>query len=397
MTGKGRSARRAGWRPLAWYGSTLAVVALLAGACSGSNAESSERPGPTTSNSASTATSASPAEAVGTITTVAGDGFQNSTGDGGPATKASIAGPSIAGFDTQGNLFVNDSAGPRIRKIDPSGVITTVVGSPPPGASPPPGDAASVEGAGTVDAQGNLYVGEPGKLVKVTPSGDVSTAAGTGKTGFSGIGGPATKARLNMYYAGVAVAGDGTIYLTQYHYNRVLKIDRKGIITTIAGTGKPGFSGDGGPARKAQLNGPTTVSVDAAGNLYISDLENHRIRRIDTKGIITTVAGNGKKGFPDDGTAATDVPVGAADVYADAEGNFYITDEGYPGIFKVDTEGILTILAGTGVDGYSGDGGPATEAQLSAPTTVAIGPDGNLYIADWGNNRIRKVVLHAPE
>jgi len=109
---------------------------------------------------------------------------------------------------------------------------------------------------------------------------------------------------------------------------------------------------------KAQLNGPTTVALDGKGNLYISDVENHRIRRIDTNGIITTVAGNGKRGFPDEATIATEVPIGAADVWADANGSIYITDEGYPGIFKVDTKGILTVLAGTGEDGYSGDGGP---------------------------------------
>src|SRR4029450_10352120 len=146
------------------------------------------------------------------------------------------------------------------------------------------------------------------------------------------------------------------LYITQAKYNRVRMIDTNGIITTIAGTGKPGFSGDGGPARKARPLCTEAVSAEAEGNIYVPGpgLDpggNHRIRRIDTRGIITTVAGNGEEGFPQDGALATQVPIGGANVYADAEGNIYITDEGYPGIFKVDAEGILTILAGTGVDG----------------------------------------------
>ena len=374
----------------------LVTIALLGAACSGSNAGLSEATTRPTSKPAAPTPSDSPAEVTGTITTVVGNGFAGATGDGGPATEASLAFPSLMGFDAQGNLYVHTDD-ERIRKIDPSGVITTVVG-PPAGGEPPAGEAARVEGHGkAVDANGNLYVAshDHPKVVKVTPSGDVTMVAGTGEPGFSGDGGPATEARLGQVYGRLAIDAAGNLYIPDTPNNRIRKVDTKGIITTIAGTGTPGFSGDGGPARKAELNGPTNVSVDGRGNIYISDTENHRIRRIDPRGIISTVAGNGKTGFPDDGALATEVPVGGADVFADSEGNIYITDEGYPGIFEVDTEGILTIIAGTGVDGYSGDGGPATEAQLSEPTSVAIGPDGDLYISDWGNNRIRKVVLEA--
>lgn len=373
----------------------LVTMPLLVAACSGSDAGPSEATTRPTANPAVGTPPDSPAEVTGIISTIAGNGFAASSGDGGPATEASVSGPLVVGFDAQGNLYITD-ADVRVRKIDPSGVITTVVG-PPAGGGSAPGEAGSVEGQGlAIDPQGNLYIDNPpGTVVKVTPSGDVTTSAGTGREGYSGDGGPATDARISTEYAGTAVDAEGNLYIAQYEYHVVRKIDTNGIITTIAGTGKPGFSGDGGPARKAQLNGPTTVGIDGEGNVYISDLENHRIRRVDTNGIITTVAGNGERGFPDDGAVATEGPIGGADVWADAEGNIYITDEGYPGIFKVDTEGILTVLAGTGVDGYSGDGGPATEAQLSEPTTVAVGPDGDLYIADWGNNRIRKVVLEA--
>jgi hypothetical protein len=372
----------------------LVTIALLGAACSGSNAGLSDVTTRTTTNQAAATPSDSPAEVIGTITTVVGNGFANATGDGGPATEASLPNPALMGFDAQGNLYVH-TEDERIRKIDPSGVITTVVG-PPAGGEPPAGEAARLEGHGrAVDANGNLYVNnhDGTKIFKVTPSGNVTTVVGTGEPGFSGDGGPATKAELGQVYERLAIDASGNLYIPDTANNRIRKVDTKGIITTIAGTGKPGFSGDGGPARKAELNGPTNVSVDGTGNIYVADTENHRIRRIDPGGIITTVAGNGKTGFPDDGAVATEVPVGGANVWADPEGNIYITDEGYPGIFKVDTEGILTIIAGTGVDGFSGDGGPATEAQLSEPTSVAIGPDGDLYISDWGNNRIRKVTL----
>jgi hypothetical protein len=372
----------------------LVTIALLGAACSGSNAGLSEVTTRPTTDQAAATPSDSPAEVIGTITTVVGNGFANASGDGGPATEASLPNPALMGFDAQGNLYIH-TEDERIRKIDPSGVITTVVG-PPAGGEPPAGEAARLEGHGrAVDANGNLYVNnhDGTKIFKVTPSGNVTTVAGTGESGFSGDGGPATKAELGQVYERLAIDDAGNLYIPDTTNNRIRKVDTGGIITTIAGTGRPGFSGDGGPARKAELNGPTNVSLDGKGNIYIADTENHRIRRIDPRGIITTVAGNGKTGFPDDGAVATEVPVGGTNVWADPEGNIFITDEGYPGIFKVDTEGILTIIAGTGVDGFSGDGDPATEAQLSEPTSVAIGPDGDLYISDWGNNRIRKVTL----
>ena len=378
----------------------ILVLTLAGTACSGSATKPAGSKASTTEHGAPTSSVASNAP-IGTITTVAGNGFGASSGDGGQATDASISGPYIIGFDAHGNLYIND-ADVRVRKIDPSGVITTVVG-PPAGGEPASGEAGSVEGhGGTVDSEGNLYVGSDGRIVKVTPSGDVSTVAGTGREGFSGDGGPATEARISLYnsscYLGMAIDAEGNLYITQAKYNRVRMIDTNGIITTIAGTGKPGFSGDGGPARKARLLCPESVSADAEGNIYVAEpgLDpggNHRIRRIDTRGIITTVAGNGEEGFPQDGALATEVAIGGAEVYADADGTIYITAEGNAQIYKVDTDGILTVLAGTGEDGYSGDGGPATEAQLSEPSTVALGPDGNLYIADWGNNRVRMVVL----
>jgi trimeric autotransporter adhesin len=333
-----------------------------------------------------------PHRTVGVITTVAGDGAGYSEGDGGMATQASIRGPNVIGFDAAGNLYVTDSD-IAVRRITPSGVITTVVG--PRGEVGPGGVTADIGDALAIDAEGNLYVQAQGQgaLLKITPSGDITTVAGTGQKGFSGDGGLATRAQIDLGYAGVAVDRAGNVYIADHHNQRIRKVDTDGIITTIAGTGRPGFSGDGGPAIDAELHGPESIALDERGVLYIADMQNHRIRRIDRRGIITTVAGNGATGFPQDGARATDVPIGGAFLCLDADGDLYVTDEKYPGVFKIDHDGVLTIVAGTGVDGFSGDDGAATEAQLSDPTTIAVGPDGALYISDWGNNRVRRVAL----
>jgi sugar lactone lactonase YvrE len=343
--------------------------------------------------------------AVGIITTFAGTGLPvgsgspASDGDGGPATQASIDAAGVVGFDSEGNLYVSDGCPGRIRRIDPAGVITTVVGPPAGGEPMAVGKAGEIEGRGTaIDAEGNLYVFTCGgsKVMKVTPSGKVSTVAGTGESGFSGDGGPATEAQLGEVYGPSAVDQDGNLYIADRTNDRVRKVDTNGIITTIAGTGQAGYSGDGGPATAARLDDPTAVAVDGTGNVYVDDSRNHRIRRIDHRtGVITTVAGDGKDGGTPagnsgDGGPATKAAIGGEGVYVDDEGNLYIIGA-Y--IRKVDTNGIITTIAGTGVNGYSGDGGPATDAQLGEPGTLAIGPDGALYFGDYDTGRIRKVVL----
>jgi sugar lactone lactonase YvrE len=335
-----------------------------------------------------------PTPAGAVITTIAGNGSSGSYGDGGPAIEAELTYPSVVGFDQQGNLYVSESG--RIRKIGPTGVITTVVGPPAGGEAPTVGDASSVVGGGTaIDDEGNLYVvtNDGAKVMRVTPSGEVSTVAGTGQSGFSGDGGPAAEAQVGQVYANSAVDAAGNLYIADLPNNRIRKVDTNGIITTIAGTGNAGFAGDGGPATKAELNGPTSVAIDGRGNLYIADALNFRFRKIDTEGIITTVAGNGEGGFSGDGAPATNARVGGEGVWADSEGNFYLI--GGSRVRKVDTNGIITTVAGNGTIGFSGDGGPATEAQLNEDVFSAIiGPDGALYIADSNNNRIRKVVFN---
>lgn len=219
----------------------------------------------------------------------------------------------------------------------------------------------------------------------------IQTVAGTGDAGFSGDGGPATKAMLNDP-AAVAVSACGTLYIADVRNNRIRQVDATGIISTVAGSGRAGFSGDGGLAIQAQLSQPLGLAVDGEGNLYIADTLNNRIRKVDAMGRISTVAGNGKAGFSGDGgpalAAMLSRPVGLT---VDAEGNVYFADVFNNCVRKLDTAGQISTLAGTEEAGFSGDGGLAVEAQLARPRDVAVDGEGNLYIADGDNNRIRRV------
>jgi PKD repeat protein len=222
----------------------------------------------------------------------------------------------------------------------------------------------------------------------VTGSNTITTIAGTGTPGFVGEGGQATSAQLNSP-GGVAVDVQGNVYISEYNNNRIRKVSG-GIITTVAGTGTAGPLGDGGQATSAQLNNPSDVAVDAQGNLYIADTQNHKIRKV-SGGIITTVAGTGTAGPLGDGGQATSAQLNKpSDVAVDAQGNLYIADYNNNRIRKV-SGGIITTVAGTGTAGPLGDGGQATSAQLNDPEGVAVDAQGDLYIADAGNHKIRKV------
>jgi uncharacterized repeat protein (TIGR01451 family) len=329
----------------------------------------------------------------GTIATVAGNGAAGYSGDGGTATSAELYYPYGVAVSPAGSLYVSDSGNARIRSVSAAGTISTVVG----GAT---GDGGLGEfghlnqpyGVAR-DNAGNTYIADTNnnRVRKVAANGTITTVAGTGVSGYLGDNGPATSAELNSPYS-VAVDGSGNLYIADSYNSRVRKVNSSGTITTVAGNGAYAYSGDGGAAASASLNEPFGVAVDAAGDLYIADFYNYRVRKVNSSGTITTVAGNGTYGYSGDGGVATSAelrePWGVA---VDTSGNVYIADSYNYRIRMVSTSGIITTVAGNGTYGYSGDGGTATSASLFEPTGVAVDSTGDLYIADTNNNRIRKV------
>ncbi len=334
-----------------------------------------------------------------TVRTVAGNGASGYSGDGGPATAAGLPYPTGVAVDANGNLYIADGSNNRVRKVSPNGIITTVAGNGNQGFSGDggPATAASLHGPHSVavDTNGNLFIADTSnhRVRKVNPDGIIITVAGIGFTtiGVSGDGGPATAAGLYAPF-GVAVDAQGNLYIANYNHHRVRKVSPNGIITTVAGNGNQGFSGDGGPATAASLNNPHGVAVDANGNLYIADGSNNRVRKVSPNGIITTVAGNGNQGFSGDGGPATAAGLyGPVDVAVDTNGNLFIADSSNHRIRRVTPNGMIATIAGSGVSGFSGDGDPATVARLHGPHSVAVDASGNLYVADEANHRIRSL------
>ena len=337
-----------------------------------------------------------------TITTIAGNGTQGFAGDGGPATSASLT-PAGVCVDGSGNIYIADDVNNRIRKVSPSGIISTIAGNGNYGFSGDGGPATSASLAQPlgvfVDGLGNIYIADTDnrRIRKVSPSGVITTIAGNGNAGFSGDGGPATSTSL-YNPRGVFVDGSGNIYIADQGNYRIRRVSPSGTISTIAGTGTRGFSGDGGPATSADLYTPAGVCVDDLGNIYIAEAgySINRIRKVSSSGIITTIAGigtgSGIPGFSGDGGPATSAdlytPTG---VFVDGPGNVYIADQSNSRIRKVSPSGTISTIAGNGTNGFSGDGGIATSASLSSPSGVFVDESGNIYIADLNNRRIRKV------
>jgi sugar lactone lactonase YvrE len=303
-------------------------------------------------------------------------------------------------LDARGNVYIADTYNYRVRKVNARGKITTVAGNGAYGYSGDGGPATRAKLQFVVgvalDQKGNLYIADPAdegantRIRRVAPDGTITTFAGTASRGFAGDGGPATKAQLSSP-SGVAVDGRGDVYIADGGNFRVREVTPNGTISTVAGNGKSGFSGDGGRATAAGVN-PIAVAVDANGNLYISDYANNRVRKVDTAGIIATVAGNGRPGFSGDGGRATSArlndPRGLA---VDSHGNLYIADSRNNRVRKVTPAGKITTVAGKSRAPFTDDYGPATSARLQTPTGVAVDAQGNLYIADVRNNRVRKV------
>ena len=335
---------------------------------------------------------------AGTISTVAGSGTLGFSGDGGPATSARLFSPAGLALDNAGNLFLLDQGNHRIRKVNTAGVISTVAGNGSGGFSGDGGPATSASFSSatghqgiSVDRGGNLYLADYSnqRVRKVDSSGIITTVAGNGIRTYSGDGGPATSASLTDPVA-VAVDAAGNLYIAEFAGNRVRKVDTAGVITTAAGGGPLGSNGDGGPATKAVLNAPFALALDPAGNLYIADATARRIRKVNTAGIISTVAGNGGNFYSGDGGPATSASFDPTGVAADGAGNVFIC-ETENRVRQVNAAGIISTIAGTGVGGFSGDGGPATSAMLQSPNDVGLDSAGNLYIADSFSMRVRKV------
>jgi len=329
----------------------------------------------------------------GSIWTIAGMGGSPSLGgDGGPAIDASFAQPWGIAVDRSGNVFVADTGNNVLRRIDTDGIITTVAGN---GRSGSLGDglpAVDAELAGptgvAVDGAGNIYIADTGsdRVRRVTPDGTILPFAGTGVPGPLGDGGPAVRATLHQP-TGLAVDQAGDVFIADAFNNRVRRVAPDGTITTIAGTGVAGFSGDGGSATAATLDLPSSVSVAANGDILIADLGGGRVRRVNSAGIIETVAGGGTGDLGDGGPATLATLTLVWGVAVDGAGGILITSGSR--VRRVDSTGTITTIAGTGVPGFAGDGGPAASAQLNNPVGVATAPDGTVLLADRGNNRVR--------
>lgn len=391
-------------------------------------------------------------DANGTITTIAGTGTADFSGDGGPATQAALNNPAGIRVNSAGDIVIADQSSYRVRKIS-GGVISTIAG----GFTGDGGPATSAYLRNSyfidaptntaVDNLGNVYVTDrySHQVRKVTPGGIISTLAGNGVIGYSGDGGPAKQAKL-AYPRGVATDQAGNPYLVDQYNSRIRKIDPNQVISTIAGSGKPnfidnspffssaevyntstlpidqvgnlyafsaccvvkvapsgtitvvagttagtGFSGDGGPAVNAKLNYPNSAVIDNNNVLYIADASNNRVRKVDANGIITTIAGTGSAGYGSENVPAVSTPITPSGMARDLTGNLYVSESSFGRVRKIDNSGVITTVAGTGVQGFSGDNGLAVNARLNAPYEIVLDAAGNLYIADAGNKRVRKV------
>ena len=331
------------------------------------------------------------------ITTIAGDYTSGFSGDGGAAVYAQLAVVNTGAVDNHGNLYVTDGTNNRIRKINAAGIISTIAGT---GTYAFSGDGGPATAAELnlplsiyVDSSGVIFFTDQDnqRIRKISTTGIISTIAGNGVAGFSGDGGQATDAELNTPQC-LTLDASGNIYFSDYSNNRIRKISPSGIITTYAGSSTSGFSGDGGPASAASISNPFGIAIDRSSNLFFADAGNNRVRKVSTSGIITTIAGSATSSFSGDGGPASSCELnGPAFLAVDAGNNLYINDFNNHRIRKIDTTGIISTVAGNGTFGHGGDGGPATAAQLGGAVGITTNATGLIYLVDGENFCIRMV------
>lgn len=338
-----------------------------------------------------------------TINPVAGDGTTGSLGDDGPASSAQFWSPAGLCVTARGIVYVADARNNRVRCITPNGTVATIAGTDESGnyGDNAPATDSRLNGPAAVlaDNQGNLFIADKynNRVRRINASGLMQAWAGSGAPGYAGDGGQAVSASLSAPSA-LALDTLGNLYIADAGNHCIRKVAPTGIITTVAGTGEAGFTGDNGPATAAKLNTPAGLAFDTSGNLLIADSWNYRVRCLAPNGIITTIAGTGVAGFSGDGkfdtSAELNLPTGLA---TDRKGNLFIADQGNNRIRRISANTIITTYAGTGNAGYSGDGGNALAADLNTPSGLATDAAGNLYVSEELNNRIRRITPPAKQ
>ena len=329
------------------------------------------------------------------IHTIAGIGKPGHGGDGGRAIEAQLDFPLGVAVDNTGNVYIADSFNQRIRRVDASGTISTIAGTGEPSYGGDGGRAVEAQlsfpSDVAADHNGNLYIADPGnnRIRQVDASGTIATIAGTGERGHFWDEGPAVEAKLDGP-RGVAVDGSGSLYIAGHLNLGIRRVDAAGTMSTVAGTQERLDELYESPSLYSEHTRDRRVAVDGSGNLYIASIDNNYVRRVDVAGTASLIAGTREPGYGGDGGPAVEARLNyPAGVAVDKAGNVYIADTGNHRIRRVDTLGTITTIAGTGVPGYSGDGGPGTEAQLTSPFALAVDGSGNLFVADLGNYRIR--------
>ena len=336
-------------------------------------------------------------DSAGTIRTLAGDGFLRAVGDAGPASEAILSRPSAVALDRYGNLYIADPGTRRVRQVSPAGTIGTLAGN---GATGPfrEGEAAAASAlslpAGVAADSGTVLIADQDghRLRQVGADGRITTVAGTGKPGIGKEGGWPADTDLRSP-GGVCTDRGGVIFVVDTGNHRLLRVTRNLAVQVAAGNGFAGDAGDGGEARFAQLNRPSACAADSFGNLYIADTGSHRIRKVTAAGVISTVAGTGTAGFSgDEGPAAAAELASPRGLAVDDSGNLFVADTGNHRIRLVDAGGVIRTIAGDGAAAWAGDGGPALDAHLNEPAGLLLDGAGDLYFADSANDRVRRLV-----